>query len=131
MSRRLRSLAHLLPLMALALPLVSWIGAASPAAWFQSPVQPGDTSPVPTAVIVLPLLGISPLPTAQPPPGLRPGVSPLPPGVSPGLLPAASTSAPSASVWSSPLPWIGVGVLVFGLAAWALLSVGRRASEDK
>ena len=116
--------------MALSWLLVAWIGAGAPVAWSQSPAQPGDASPLPTTVIVLPLQGVSPVPTVQTLiPDLYPGNSPLPADVFPGAGPIVPPAA-DARVWSSPLPWIGVGVLGFGLAAWAALSIGRRARKD-
>jgi hypothetical protein len=112
--------------MALSWLLVAWIGAGAPAA-LQSPISPVDASPVPTTVIAIPMLGTSPMPTAPSRvPDLLPGDSPLPVGV-----PSGNPIAPGTSVWSSPLPWVGVGVLVFGAAAWAALSIGRRADKGE
>ena len=49
---------------------------------------------------------------------------------SPGYSPLSPSTLPGASVWSSPLPWIGVGVVFFGAVTWAALSMGRRTRAD-
>jgi hypothetical protein len=132
-SHRVKPLAHIALLLVLARLLVALIGARVPAAWSQSPILPGGASPLPTSAIVIPLLGSSPMPTSPAGlPDLLPGDSPLPSvGPTPGRSPISSRSAPGGGVWSSPLPWIGVGLLVFGLATWAALSMGRRADAKK
>jgi len=89
-------------LAALALFTATWLHASGPQAWFQSPVSPLTTiSPV---VPRLPAeMGHPERVPARPTPG--------PPVVETVLRPGA---------WSSPLPWIAVGLPVFGLLAWAI-----------
>ncbi|MBN1641856.1 MAG: hypothetical protein JXA09_11535 [Anaerolineae bacterium] len=130
MSHRAKSLAHTVLLLILSRLLVAAVGGGAPAAWSQSPVLPGGVSPLPTTAVVIPLLGISPLPTAPGAlPDLGPGDSPLSPA--PGHSPLSLSSGRVSAVWSSPLPWIGVGVALFGVVTWAALSIGRRGRADE
>jgi hypothetical protein len=73
------------------------LNASQPAAWFQSPVSP--LQPGEASQIPFPV--------------------PTPAGREPFRL-------FSESVWSSPLPWIVVGLVVFGGLAWALMTLLRR-----
>jgi hypothetical protein len=36
----------------------------------------------------------------------------------------------AASIWTSPLPWIGLGLMVFAPLTWALVALLRRLSPD-
>lgn len=76
----------------------------------------------------------SPVSTASP------STSPVMPDIIPGDFPVlpvperASQTGPrpfSATVWSSPLPWMAVGVVVFGGLAWALVKLLSRFDRDK
>ena len=48
--------------------------------------------------------------------------------------PAATVEQPvrrsAASSWTSPLPWIGLGLIVFAPLTWALVTLLRRLSPD-
>jgi len=97
-------------LVALAVALVCTMGSYRPGAWSQSPVSPLATLPLPwderTAA-----------------------VSPLP--VSPSEPPLVDRVLDS-PVWLSPLPWVGVGVVFFGLLAWALYTLfSRRQAKPR
>ena len=104
---RLKRLAELIALMALALGSLSLLGWKGTGAWFASPISP--TSPI-----------VSPL------------QSPVPVKYTPEAPDLTEPSAPfwRASLWTSPLPWIVVGLPFFGLFAWALSAVLRRSRVD-
>ncbi len=65
-------------------------------------------------------------------------ISPVGPEGGPYSLPVASPSATgeqparqsAASLWTSPLPWIGLGLIVFVPLAWGLVTLLRRLRPD-
>jgi hypothetical protein len=90
------------------------------------------------AVISIALLFIlAPGPTGA---TLQSPISPVKPddeSYFPGL-PVAPPSTPTsqpvrqsvASIWTSPLPWVGLGLIVFAPLTWALVTLLRRLSPD-
>ena len=97
-----RAIGSIAVLAAVTLALVCVLGLYWPGTWSQSPVSPLP----PTLQWVLPTTAVSP-------------VFPSSPSVSIQRL----FSSP---VWLSPLPWIGLGVVAFGLLAWALYALVNR-----
>jgi hypothetical protein len=65
---------------------------------------------------------------------LQSPISPLLPEIVPGVLSPIPRATPieqtpgrsSESPWSSPLPWVAVGVVMFGSLGWALIALLRR-----
>ena len=104
MRMRLKSLAELIALMIVALCSLALLGWGGTSAWFASP-----TSPI-----------------------VSPVHSPVPVESTPGTLGPAEPAAPlwRASLWTSPLPWVAVGLPLFGLFAWALSAMLRRSRPD-
>jgi len=101
---RLKSLAELIVLVILSLYFLASLGWSGTGAWFASPTSP----------IISPVH--SPIPVESTPETLGP-VEP-------------STPLWRSSLWTSPLPWIAVGLPLFGLFAWALSAVLRRSRPD-
>ena len=101
---RLKSLAELITLMTLSLCALALLGWSGTGAWFASP-----TSPI-----------------------VSPVVSPVPVESTPRALDLAEPAAPlwRTSLWSSPLPWVVVGLPLFGVFAWVLSAVLRRSRPD-
>jgi hypothetical protein len=89
---------YLVVLSAIAGILASLITSYGPGAWFESPVSP-----------VAPPSPLAPVPFFAATP------------------PQVQSSGPfAAPFWSSPLPWVGIGVVLFGNLALALNALLRR-----
>ena len=99
-----RSIGPLAALVVATLVLVCSLGLYHPGAWSQSPV-PSPASP--TSPWGHPMTAVSPV-----------EASPAPPFSLQRLF--------ASSVWLSPLPWIGLGLVLFGLLAWALYALLHR-----
>jgi hypothetical protein len=101
---RLKSLKELIALVIVALCSLALLGWGGTSAWFASPASP----------IVSPVY------------------SPVPIVSTPGALDLIEPAAPlwRASLWTSPLPWVAVGLPFFGLFAWALSAVLRRSRPE-
>jgi hypothetical protein len=113
-------IAPLILLATLALILVS-VGIGGQVVSLQSPVSPVAPAGAPTQA-----------------PGALPGTSPLAPYTSPLVPEKPLVSAPiklprlfSPARWSSPWPWVGLGIVLFGGLAWALIVLLRRLEPGK
>jgi len=56
--------------------------------------------------------------------------SPVLPVVPPSAQVGQPVHQPAASLWTSPLPWIGLGLIVFVPLAWGLVTLLRRLRPD-
>jgi len=89
-------------------------------------------------LLTLTILSITLLGTDQPGMCLQSPVSPLIPNVVPHVFSTTPSVTPdeqtphllSESFWSSPLPWIAVGIIVFGGLAWVLILLLRRVESQ-
>jgi hypothetical protein len=122
---RTKSAAQITALLVASALLLALLRKGGPDAWSQSPVSTVAPSISPMLTDISP--GFSPVDR---------GVSPIDPGAdqpvfTPTRTPGAFSRLFNAQLWSSPLPWIAVGVVLFGALAWALVAVLSRFQAGK
>jgi hypothetical protein len=109
-------LSQIVPLILLAVLalILACMGKGGQIALLQSPISPVAPERAPTQA-----------------PETLPGTSPLAPGKPLASAPIKLPRLFSPARWSSPWPWVGVGIVLFGGLAWALIVLLWRFEPGK